>query len=52
VLTGTPSGVGAGRGEFLKPGDRVEAWVEGIGTLHTAIGEGVRPQEASGRGSQ
>lgn len=36
VLTGTPAGVGMGRGEFLKAGDRIEAWIEGIGTLaHT-----------------
>ncbi|MGH6981343.1 MAG: fumarylacetoacetate hydrolase family protein [Stellaceae bacterium] len=33
VLTGTPAGVGAGRGEFLKPGDEVEIWIENIGTL-------------------
>lgn len=39
VLTGTPAGVGAGRGEFLKPGDKIEAWVDGIGTLHTTIAE-------------
>jgi 2-keto-4-pentenoate hydratase/2-oxohepta-3-ene-1,7-dioic acid hydratase in catechol pathway len=37
VLTGTPAGVGAGRGEFLKPGDRVEARIEGIGELVTVI---------------
>jgi len=33
VLTGTPAGVGAGRGEFLKPGDTVRIWIEKIGTL-------------------
>jgi 2-keto-4-pentenoate hydratase/2-oxohepta-3-ene-1,7-dioic acid hydratase in catechol pathway len=33
VLTGTPAGVGAGRGEFLKPGDVVKIWIEKIGTL-------------------
>jgi 2-keto-4-pentenoate hydratase/2-oxohepta-3-ene-1,7-dioic acid hydratase in catechol pathway len=33
ILTGTPAGVGAGRGEFLKKGDVVTAWVEGIGSL-------------------
>jgi 2-keto-4-pentenoate hydratase/2-oxohepta-3-ene-1,7-dioic acid hydratase in catechol pathway len=33
VLTGTPAGVGAGRGEFLKPGDVVKLWIERIGTL-------------------
>jgi 2-keto-4-pentenoate hydratase/2-oxohepta-3-ene-1,7-dioic acid hydratase in catechol pathway len=36
ILTGTPAGVGAGRNEFLKPGDSIELWCEGIGTLkHT-----------------
>jgi 2-keto-4-pentenoate hydratase/2-oxohepta-3-ene-1,7-dioic acid hydratase in catechol pathway len=33
ILTGTPAGVGAGRGEFLKPGDAVRIWIERIGTL-------------------
>jgi 2-keto-4-pentenoate hydratase/2-oxohepta-3-ene-1,7-dioic acid hydratase in catechol pathway len=33
VLTGTPAGVGAGRGEFLKPGDVVKIWIEKVGTL-------------------
>ncbi|MBI3513823.1 MAG: fumarylacetoacetate hydrolase family protein [Proteobacteria bacterium] len=33
VLTGTPAGVGAGRGEFLKAGDVVKLWIEKIGTL-------------------
>jgi 2-keto-4-pentenoate hydratase/2-oxohepta-3-ene-1,7-dioic acid hydratase in catechol pathway len=33
ILTGTPAGVGAARGEFLKAGDRVKIWIEGIGTL-------------------
>lgn len=33
ILTGTPAGVGMGRREFLKPGDVVKVWVEGIGTL-------------------
>ncbi len=37
VLTGTPAGVGAGRGEFLKAGDVIEAWVEGVGSLVTPI---------------
>jgi 2-keto-4-pentenoate hydratase/2-oxohepta-3-ene-1,7-dioic acid hydratase in catechol pathway len=36
ILTGTPAGVGAGRGEFLKPGDNLELWCENVGTLkHT-----------------
>lgn len=33
VLTGTPSGVGMGRGRFLRPGERVRLWIEGIGEL-------------------
>jgi 2-keto-4-pentenoate hydratase/2-oxohepta-3-ene-1,7-dioic acid hydratase in catechol pathway len=33
VLTGTPSGVGAARKEFLKSGDEVKLWIEHIGTL-------------------
>lgn len=38
ILTGTPAGVGMGRGEFLKAGDRIEAWVEHVGTLVHTIG--------------
>lgn len=39
ILTGTPEGVGSGRTppSFLKPGDVVEAEIEGIGTLRTHI---------------
>jgi 2-keto-4-pentenoate hydratase/2-oxohepta-3-ene-1,7-dioic acid hydratase in catechol pathway len=33
ILTGTPAGVGSARGEFLKAGDTVKIWVEGVGTL-------------------
>jgi 2-keto-4-pentenoate hydratase/2-oxohepta-3-ene-1,7-dioic acid hydratase in catechol pathway len=33
ILTGTPAGVGAGRGEFLKKGDVVKIWIEKIGEL-------------------
>lgn len=36
VLTGTPAGVGMGRGRFLKPGDTVKLWIESIGEMsHT-----------------
>jgi 2-keto-4-pentenoate hydratase/2-oxohepta-3-ene-1,7-dioic acid hydratase in catechol pathway len=36
VLTGTPAGVGMGRGRFLKSGDTVKLWIENIGELvHT-----------------
>jgi len=33
IATGTPAGCGAARGRFLKPGDRVSVWVEGVGVL-------------------
>jgi 2-keto-4-pentenoate hydratase/2-oxohepta-3-ene-1,7-dioic acid hydratase in catechol pathway len=33
ILTGTPAGVGLARKEFLRPGDVVKIWIEGIGTL-------------------
>jgi len=35
ILTGTPAGVGAGRGEFLKAGDTVKLWIEKIGDSAT-----------------
>ena len=36
VLTGTPAGVGAGKNEFLSAGDKLELWIDQIGTLkHT-----------------
>lgn len=37
ILTGTPSGVGATSGVFLKPGDSVVAEVQGLGSLTTPI---------------
>ena len=37
ILTGTPDGVGNGRGEFLKAGDVVRARVEGLGELVNKI---------------
>ena len=33
IFTGTPDGVGGPRGRFLKDGELVESWAEGIGTL-------------------
>jgi 2-keto-4-pentenoate hydratase/2-oxohepta-3-ene-1,7-dioic acid hydratase in catechol pathway len=33
ILTGTPAGVGAGRGEFLKAGDEVRITIEHVGEL-------------------
>jgi 2-keto-4-pentenoate hydratase/2-oxohepta-3-ene-1,7-dioic acid hydratase in catechol pathway len=38
ILTGTPAGVGAGRNEFLKAGDVVRLWCEGIGEFSHTIG--------------
>jgi len=37
IATGTPAGVGAERGIFLKPGDVVTIELEGVGTLVTPI---------------
>jgi 2-keto-4-pentenoate hydratase/2-oxohepta-3-ene-1,7-dioic acid hydratase in catechol pathway len=37
ILTGTPSGTGAESGEFLKSGDVVKIWIEGIGALSNRI---------------
>lgn len=37
ILTGTPAGVGAARGEFLKKGDVVKIWIEQIGELTNKI---------------
>jgi 2-keto-4-pentenoate hydratase/2-oxohepta-3-ene-1,7-dioic acid hydratase in catechol pathway len=37
VLTGTPAGVGMARRRFLKPGDVVKLWIEGIGELENAM---------------
>lgn len=37
IATGTPAGVGATDGTYLKAGDRMEGWIEGIGTLRTLV---------------
>lgn len=37
ILTGTPAGVGAPRGEFLSPGDTVIVEIEGIGVLRNRV---------------
>jgi 2-keto-4-pentenoate hydratase/2-oxohepta-3-ene-1,7-dioic acid hydratase in catechol pathway len=37
ILTGTPSGVGAARGRFLKPGDVVRHWIENIGEFQFTV---------------
>jgi 2-keto-4-pentenoate hydratase/2-oxohepta-3-ene-1,7-dioic acid hydratase in catechol pathway len=36
ILTGTPAGVGMGRGRLLQPGETLRLWIDGIGELrHT-----------------
>ncbi len=39
IFTGTPAGVGMGRTppRYLAPGDVLESWIEGIGTLRTHL---------------
>ena len=37
LLTGTPAGVGVPKQTFLKVGDKVDASIEGIGTLSVSI---------------
>jgi 2-keto-4-pentenoate hydratase/2-oxohepta-3-ene-1,7-dioic acid hydratase in catechol pathway len=37
IATGTPSGVGAGRGRYLQGGDVVRATIEGLGTLENTV---------------
>ena len=37
IATGTPSGVGAGRGLYLRPGDTVRASIDGLGTLENTV---------------
>ncbi|MBQ1763895.1 MAG: fumarylacetoacetate hydrolase family protein, partial [Aquincola sp.] len=39
MFTGSPAGTAQGSGRFLKPGDVVEATVEGIGTLRNVVGD-------------
>jgi 2-keto-4-pentenoate hydratase/2-oxohepta-3-ene-1,7-dioic acid hydratase in catechol pathway len=39
VLTGTPAGVGMGRQRFLKGGDTLRLWIEGIGELTHTVTE-------------
>jgi 2-keto-4-pentenoate hydratase/2-oxohepta-3-ene-1,7-dioic acid hydratase in catechol pathway len=39
IPTGTPSGVGAGQGRFLRPGDVIRTTIDGLGTLHNAVTE-------------
>ncbi|MBI2755632.1 MAG: fumarylacetoacetate hydrolase family protein [Chloroflexi bacterium] len=38
IETGTPSGVGAATGTYVKEGDVMEGWIEKLGTLRTPVG--------------
>ena len=40
LSTGTPAGVGSAKGTYLRPGDVVEATIEGIGTLRNPVEAG------------
>ncbi|MEK6257258.1 MAG: fumarylacetoacetate hydrolase family protein [Planctomycetota bacterium] len=37
ISTGTTSGVGHSKGKYLKAGDKMEAWIEKIGTLRSPV---------------
>lgn len=37
ILTGTPAGVGMESGTFLKRGDVMQVWIEGLGELETTV---------------
>jgi 2,4-diketo-3-deoxy-L-fuconate hydrolase len=42
IFTGTPAGVGATRKppRFLKPGDTLDTWIEGVGAIRNRIVSG------------
>lgn len=48
VFTGTPSGVGLGRSpqRFLKDGEELHTWIEGIGELHQTFVSASSGQES------
>src|SRR5262249_49898752 len=52
ILTGTPAGVGLARKEFLKAGDGVKGWVEGIRPLTNTCAELHRPSMAKRKPSK
>ena len=45
IATGTPTGVGMGRGVFLKDGDKLAASIQGIGVLNNTV----RAEQGAGR---
>jgi 2,4-diketo-3-deoxy-L-fuconate hydrolase len=52
IFTGTPPGVGMGRTppRYLRPGDRLHSWVEGVGDLHQRFVASSEPFAISGDG--
>ena len=47
IASGTPAGVGMGRGVFLKDGDVMRAWVEGVGELVNPVSAPHLPRGAA-----
>lgn len=47
IFTGTPSGVGMGQNpkRFLKPGEHLRSWIEGVGEIHSTFTAG-KPSES------
>jgi 2-keto-4-pentenoate hydratase/2-oxohepta-3-ene-1,7-dioic acid hydratase in catechol pathway len=47
IFTGTPAGVGMGQDpkRFLKPGENLRSWIEGIGEIHSTVRAG-KPEES------
>ena len=45
IATGTPAGVGNASGTYLQAGDKMEAWIEGIGTLVSPVVDEDAPQK-------
>jgi 2-keto-4-pentenoate hydratase/2-oxohepta-3-ene-1,7-dioic acid hydratase in catechol pathway len=43
IITGTPHGVAAADGSYLRPGDKMECTIQGIGTLTNTLGQ--KPKE-------
>ena len=37
IATGTPAGVGAAKGRFLRDGETVEVEIDGLGTLSNPV---------------
>lgn len=46
IASGTPAGVGMGRGVFLQDGDVMTAWIDGIGELANPVAAPHLPKEA------